>query len=270
MLLRSRRSPAVSKSKHGDMRSTAPSASLIPTKASSRESHPHALNSAGLAMTVTERRLVLRGILERATRLGGDGVQMVGERWTVCRREEVVEEDELLCPVPVVRQILGQELRVGPTVRGLVPVESVHLPVVPGLDGAVVAVRDVGSERPSSRGGERALHLAVHTDGHPVRPGEAAEHVIEGSVLLDDVDDALDRERGLEGIGVDTVGGDPHRDRWRPARCPARERLRARREDRPGSAEDGALEERSPALGLEHAHHSLVSRSGSPRGIVGT
>lgn len=125
------------------------------------------------------------------------------------RGEEVVQQDELLRPVPVVREIFGEELGVGAVVRGLALVEPVHPALVPGLDGSVVAVLDVRRKRTASCGCERPLHAAVHPHRDAARAAEPAEHVIEGPVLLDDVDDALDRRQRSNPVASTGSGAVP-------------------------------------------------------------
>ena len=148
------------------------------------------------------RRVASEGVRHRPGRttrviagFGGlrrDRVEVVRERGAPRRREEAVEEDVPFGPTPVVRQLAPVELRVRP-LPGRRLIESIHLPVVPRLDRARVAVGDVAGQTSGRSTDERPPRAHIHPERDAVRPGKRPEQVVEGSVLFDDEHDVLDR-----------------------------------------------------------------------------
>ena len=209
------------------------------------------LEQAGVPVTFAELVDVLVHVLVRAARLRGDRVEMVGERRALRAREEVVPQDVRRGPVPVVRQILGLELRVRVFVRRLADRgEPVHLALVPGLERAVVAVADVHVEAVDRRR-ERPRFALIRPDRHAVRAREQPEHVVERPVLLDYEDDVLDRRRRLERVRVHGRRGLSVLERRQ--RGPFGRVVAARARQQRGQEDDG----RQPQEGLGHRSMTL-------------
>ena len=187
----------------------------------------------------------------RAPRLRGDRVEVIRERGALRGGEEIVRQRELFRPSPVVGKVLrSSHLRVGVELARLVAREVVHPPLVPRLERALVAMRDVvGQAVGRTREGPEVV--AVVSLGDAVHAGEPPEHVIRRPVLLDHEHDVLDRPSCVERGCVGALGSSRREQIGRVAGN--RRILTRRRQD------DEAHQRCHPA---EESHRSVMLRDG--------
>ena len=134
-------------------------------------------------------------------RARGDRVEVLGERRSVLRGEQVVGEHEPVGVVPVVGEASAVELRVSlQLLTAEDRVESVHPPAVDREQAGPIPVRD-RCRHHIRRGPQRDRRSVQELpDGRPVGTRVLPEIVIERPVLLHDEDHVLDRNvRGESG-----------------------------------------------------------------------
>ena len=222
--------------------------------------------------------LVIGGglVVDDEVRLGGDRVQVLGQRGTIHRREEVVGQDEPVGVRPVVRDPVAIEIGVPGHVgavqvgvlrlrdRAVHPVEAVHLAAVDRREAAAEAVRqvvriDVG---PLGEPDDRAVVAPVlgapdrAALGRTVGTRVRREVVVERPVLLDDEHDVLDRR----------LAGDDRLAAVARGAAGARSAARTGRGwVAPDGPVDGALVRRPGSRPIPSAAMTTTTRRGTPR-----